>query len=96
MVVGARQSFHFFRQNAWFLEKNRALSKFLYGILHYLISITKLHWLSIKPNVRLTARAILKILSYEKLATTLKFVLTRFYDVTICNPVFELSFLTSF
>ena len=27
MVVGARQSFHFFKQNTWFLENNRALSK---------------------------------------------------------------------
>ena len=39
MVVGARQVF---RQNTWFLENNRALSKFLDGILHYLIRITKL------------------------------------------------------
>ena len=35
-VVGARQSFHFFGQNTWFLEDNRALSKFLYQILHLL------------------------------------------------------------
>ena len=42
MVVGAHQNFHFFTQNTWFLENNRALSKFLYGVLHYLISITKL------------------------------------------------------
>ena len=41
-VLGARQSFQIFRQNDWFLENNRAFSKFLYGILHYLISITKL------------------------------------------------------
>ena len=41
-VVGARQSFQIFRQNTWFLENNRALSKFLYGILHYVISIIKL------------------------------------------------------
>ena len=41
-VVGARQSFQIFRQNAWFLENNRALPKVLYGILHYLISIIKL------------------------------------------------------
>ena len=33
-VVGARQIFQIFRQNTWFLENNRALSKFLYGILH--------------------------------------------------------------
>ena len=41
MVVGARQSFHFFRQKTFFLENNRALSKFLYWISHYLISIIK-------------------------------------------------------
>ena len=41
-VVGARQSFQIFRQNTWFLENNRALPKFLYGNLHYLISIIKL------------------------------------------------------
>ena len=41
MVVGARQSFQFFRQKTWFLENNRALSKFLYGVSHYLISIIK-------------------------------------------------------
>ena len=29
MVVGARQSFQIFRQKTWFLENNRALSKFL-------------------------------------------------------------------
>ena len=29
-------------QNIWFLENNRALSKFLYKILHYLISIINL------------------------------------------------------
>ena len=31
MVVGARQSFQFCKQNAWFLESNRALSKFCMG-----------------------------------------------------------------
>ena len=41
MVVGARQSFQFFNQSTWFHENNRALSKFLYGILYYLIIITK-------------------------------------------------------
>ena len=30
MVAGARQSFQIFRQNTWFLENNRVLSKFLY------------------------------------------------------------------
>ena len=42
LVVGARQSFQFFRQNTWFLENNRELPKFLCCILHYLIIITKL------------------------------------------------------
>ena len=37
VVVGARQ-----RQITWFTVNNRALSKLLYGILHYLIIITKL------------------------------------------------------
>ena len=41
-VVGDRQSFQIFRQNTWFLENKRALSNFLYRILHYLISIIKL------------------------------------------------------
>ena len=40
-IVGARQSIEFFRQNTWFLENNRALPKFFYGILHYVISIIK-------------------------------------------------------
>ena len=42
MVVGARQNFRFFRENTWFLENNRTLSKVRCGILHYLISIIKL------------------------------------------------------
>ena len=42
MVVGTRQIFQFFIQNMWFLENSRALSKFLYDILHCLISVTKL------------------------------------------------------
>ena len=41
LVIEARQSFQFFRHNTWFLKNNRALSKFLYRILHYFISITK-------------------------------------------------------
>ena len=41
-VVGARQSFQFFRQISWFLGNTRALSKFKYCILHHLISIIKL------------------------------------------------------
>ena len=41
-VVGARRSFQIYWQKAWFPENNSALSKFLYEILHYLISIIKL------------------------------------------------------
>ena len=43
LVVGARQSFQFFRQIPWFLGNNRALSQFKYWILHCFISyqITK-------------------------------------------------------
>ena len=41
MVVETRQSFQFFRQKTWFVENSRALSKFLYGVSHYLISIIK-------------------------------------------------------
>ena len=61
MVVGARQSFQFFRQNTWFLENNRALHKVLYRILHYLISIIKWYkYQSIKFNFILTTRATLR------------------------------------
>ena len=35
-------------QKTWFLENNRALSKFLYGVLHYLISIMKYYEIMIK------------------------------------------------
>ena len=44
MVVGASQSFQFFKQIAcfFFFGKNRALSKFRYRILHYLINVIKL------------------------------------------------------
>ena len=42
IVVGAHQSFQFFRQITWFLGNTRALSKFKYWILYHLISIVKL------------------------------------------------------
>ena len=41
-VVEARQGFQIFRKSIQFLENNRALSKFIYGILNYSISIIKL------------------------------------------------------
>ena len=40
-VVGAHQSFRFFRQITWILRNNKALSKFRYRILYNLISIIK-------------------------------------------------------
>ena len=55
MVVGARQRFQLFRQIAWFLGNNRALSKFRNQILRYVISIIKsLKSLSVKTNFILT------------------------------------------
>ena len=39
LIVGARQSFQFFRQIAWFLWNTRALCKFKYCILHHLINM---------------------------------------------------------
>ena len=50
-IVGARQSFQIFRQNTWFLENNRALSKIFYGILNYLISIIKLKKIVYKKTI---------------------------------------------
>ena len=41
MVVGVVKVFNFSDKKTWFLEINRALSKFLCGVLHYLISIIK-------------------------------------------------------
>ena len=62
VVVGARQSFQFFRQIAWFLGNNRALSKLGYQILYNLISTIKLQKnQSVKANFKLTTRAILTI-----------------------------------
>ena len=41
MIVGARQSFQFFKQKNLFLENIRGKPKFMYGVSHYLISIIK-------------------------------------------------------
>ena len=62
VAVGARQSFQFFRQIAWFLGNNRALSKLGYQILYNLISTIKLQKnQSVKANFKLTTRATLTI-----------------------------------
>ena len=42
MVVGARQSFQFFRKKTCFFGNNRGLAYFRYQILHNLISTTNL------------------------------------------------------
>ena len=48
-LVGAR------KKVTWFIKNNRALSKFWYGFLHYLISIIKIYEnQSIKPSFILT------------------------------------------
>ena len=80
MVVGARQSFQIFRQNISFLENNRALSKFLYGILHYTISI--INYKSIKNNFILTMQATLMLKKYstekiESFKTTRSFTIFK-------------------
>ena len=50
-VVGARQSFQFFRQITWFLGNTRTSPKLNYWILHHLFSIIKLqNNYSVKPN----------------------------------------------
>ena len=51
MVVGALESIQFFRQNTWFLENKGALYQSLHGILHYLISITRL-WKKSLPDTQ--------------------------------------------
>ena len=64
-IVGARQSFQIFRQKTWFLENNRALPKFLYGILHYLISIIELQQnQSIKKQFYFNHASQLKLFRY--------------------------------
>ena len=50
MVVGARQSFQFFRLETWFLRNIRGLPEFRYWILHNLISITKLPKKLVRKN----------------------------------------------
>ena len=41
MIVGAHHGFQFFRLKTWFFEINRAPSKLLYRVSHYLISVIK-------------------------------------------------------
>ena len=68
-VIGARQSFQIFRKNTWLLENNRALSKFLYGISHYLIITIKLQGnQSVKTNFKLTTLAILNNENYNSVS----------------------------
>ena len=81
MVVG---TFQFFRQNTWFLENNRALSKSLYGVLHYLINIIK--YQSIKNNFILTTRATLKqLLIFPYLVSGLKIFFSEIITLYLTN-----------
>ena len=54
MVVESCQSFQFFRQSTWFLENNKALSKFLCGILIHLVLQNYKKNQSLNPNSILT------------------------------------------
>ena len=56
-MVGSHQTFKIFRQITTFLGNNRALFKFCYRNLHYLIRIIKLQKnQSVKANFMLTTR----------------------------------------
>ena len=62
MVVTAGQSFQFHIENTWFLKKKRVLSKFVLGVLHYSIFITKsLKNQSVKASLILTTQVTLSI-----------------------------------
>ena len=97
MVVGARQ---FFRQNTWFLENNRVASKFLHGILHYLISITKsVHKTQCYTNhVSHTNQKVPQTLGSEfkvkyvlvEVSTFLKTIVFTFYSQIMVDNVFTL------
>ena len=66
-------------QTKWFLEKNRALFEFLYGILHYLISII---WsVHKKNNFILTTQATFRISSVDvtKSCLMMKSLMEKFF-----------------
>ena len=73
-VVGAHKSFQIFRKNTRFLENNKALSKFLRGILHYIISTIKIKIKSVhkKNNFILTTHTTLRTLAFMQLLTDVK------------------------
>ena len=52
MVIGASQSFQFFRGKTWFFGSKRALSQLKYWILHHLIRMIKLQLQSTELVVR--------------------------------------------
>ena len=47
MIVGARQGFQIFIQNTWFIENNRAFSKFFVGFCIPLLVLS--HYNKISP-----------------------------------------------
>ena len=77
MVIGARQCFQLFRQIIWFIENNKALPKFKYRILHYLISIIKSD--QIKSNQK--KKLVLKSQFYINHASHLNKILQKIISV---------------
>ena len=62
-IVGAYQSFQIFWLNTCSLKSNRALPKFPYGILHYLINISNYNKISPKKTIYFNHTSHLNILS---------------------------------
>ena len=70
-VVGACQSFRFFRHTVWFLRNNTILSKFRYRVSYNLIRITKLYKnYPINANFNLTTPATLSDLLLSTVETS--------------------------
>ena len=65
MLVGARQSFIFFRQNNCFSGNNGALSKFLYEILYQIKYYQIVKILVLKTQFYIIRASHLKVLSYS-------------------------------
>ena len=91
-VVGARQSFQFFREIIWFLGNKLPFPKFKYWILQYLISIIKLqNYSPVKPNFMLTTRA---TLSFSKKHMSWKNSFA-FFDISLSSITFLCSTIFS-
>ena len=83
-VVGACQSFQFFRYTVWFLRNNTILSKFRYRVSYNLIRITKLYKnYPINANFNLTTPATLSdlFLSTVEISYSLYTLFTLMYFI---------------